>query len=131
MHRIQPFSSTLLGGRMTKSRVWLTLAVVTLVTAMAAPAVAQQTTATIQGTVMDQTGAVLPGATVVLKHVPTGRLREVVSSESGRYTAALLEPGLYEITFTMSGFQPVTVKGVDLHVDDRLEIAGKMGVSGV
>ena len=35
------------------------------------------------------------------------------------------------MTFTLSGFQSVTVKGIELHVDDRLEVDGKLGVSGV
>ena len=79
----------------------------------------------------DQSGAVLPGATVVAKHVQTGRLADALANENGQYTIPLLQPGTYELTFSLSGFQPQTVKGIELHVNDRLDISGKMGVSGV
>ncbi len=42
-----------------------------------------------------------------------------------------LRPGTYEVTFTMSGFPPVTVKAVELHVNDRLEVNGTLKVGGV
>ena len=32
------------------------------------------------------------------------------------------DPGTYEVTFTMQGFPPVTAKGIELHVNDRIEI---------
>ncbi len=102
-----------------------------LLVALAPPAAAQETTGTIVGTVSDQTGGVLPGTTVQIKHLQTGRVAEQVANEDGRYTASLLQPGSYEVTFTLSGFQPVTVKGIELHVNDRLEINGKLGVGGV
>ena len=98
---------------------------------LCAPAAAQDTTGQVQGTVRDESGAVLPGATVVAKHLQTGRLTEVVSNEAGFYAMPALQPGAYEITFTLTGFQPVTVKGIDLHVADRLEVNGRLGVSQV
>ena len=35
------------------------------------------------------------------------------------------------MTFTLTGFQPLTIKGIQLHVNDRLEVNGKLGVGGV
>lgn len=102
-----------------------------LLAVLCAPAAAQDTTGQVQGTVRDESGAVLPGATVVAKHLQTGRLTEVVSNEAGFYAMPALQPGAYEITFTLTGFQPVTVKGIDLHVADRLEVNGRLGVSQV
>ena len=46
----------------------------------------------------------LPGVTVVLKHLGTGQTFQRVTS-AGFYTAPLLPIGEYEITFTLSGFQ--------------------------
>lgn len=43
----------------------------------------------------------------------------------------LLQPGPYEVTFTLSGFQPVVVTGIDLHVNDRLEVNAKLGITAV
>src|SRR4030095_4769448 len=75
-------------------------------------ALAQETTATISGTVSDGTGGTLPNVVVVLSHVVTGRTFERVTSKQGFYTAPLLPIGDYAISFRLSGFQPLTVKGV-------------------
>ena len=91
-------------------------------------ATAQETTGTIQGLVTDQTGAVLPGVVVSVKHVQTGRTNEFITNDVGRYNAASLQPGTYEVTFTMAGFQPNVSKGIELHVTDRLEVNAKLGV---
>ena len=94
----------------------------------AAPTDAQETTGTIVGVVTDQTGAVLPGVTVVVRNVQTGGSQEFITGGTGRYTAASLRPGNYEVTFNLSGFNPQTVRNIELHVNDRLEINGKLGV---
>lgn len=99
-----------------------------LLGAFALPASAQDTTGTIQGLVTDQTGAVLPGVTVTVKHVQTGRTNEFVSNEVGRYLASALQPGTYEVTFTLAGFQPNVARGIELHVSDRLDVNAKLGV---
>src|SRR5512136_2553005 len=100
----------------------LTLFLVGALTAAAVPALAQQTTGTIVGTVVDQSGAVLPGVTVICKHLTTGRTYEFVTSATGVYTASLLPVGEYEITFKLAGFQDTVAKGIQLHVNDRQEI---------
>jgi hypothetical protein len=104
---------------------------VVLLMCLAFPAGAQEITAQLQGVVADASGGVLPGATVTIRRVETGRTVEVVSNTEGRYIAAGLEPGTYEVTFALSGFQPVTVRGVKLSVNDRLEVNGKLGVGGL
>ena len=73
----------------------------------------------------------VPGATVTLKHLDTGRVTEAVSNENGLYLLSALQPGSYEVTFTLAGFQTVVVKGIELHVNDRLEVNGKLGVTAV
>ncbi len=110
-------------------RALLLLAV--LACASAAPAVAQQTTGTLVGTITDESGAVVPGVTIVAKHLDTGRSFEAVSTSTGVYTLQLLPVGDYEVAFQLAGFQTVTVKGISLHVSDRLEVNGKLSVSGL
>src|SRR4051812_14493425 len=83
------------------------------------PAYAQETTATVTGTVTDQSGGMLPGVVVSLKHLPTGRVFEGITSAEGGYLVPLLPVGSYEITFTLPGFQQRTVRGVTLAVNDR------------
>jgi hypothetical protein len=111
-----------------RSRAGFTLCLALAVSAVVS---AQETTGTITGAVTDETGAVLPGASVVVKQVATGRTWEFVTTDTGRYTATLLPPGDYEITFQLAGFQPLTVRGIALHVNDRLEINGRVGVGAV
>lgn len=93
--------------------------------ALAAPVVAQETTGTIVGNLVDEIGAVLPGVQVVITNANTGQTREVTTNGAGRYIA-ILPIGDYEITFRLAGFQSVTVRGVSLHLNDRLPINGKL-----
>jgi Carboxypeptidase regulatory-like domain len=106
-------------------------AVALLALGLAATAAGQETTGTINGTVRDQSGGVLPGVTVTVTYVATGAARDYVTNESGLYSAPLLQPGDYQVAFTLSGFQSSTVKGIALHVNDRLEVNGKLGIGGV
>src|SRR5215471_9698168 len=102
-----------------------------LVTASHAALFAQETTGTITGGATDQTGALLPGVTVTIKNATAGVTRTVVTNDAGLYTATLLPVGSYEVVFELVGFQTVTVRGINLHVNDRLQIDGKMAVGGV
>jgi hypothetical protein len=99
--------------------------------AWALPATAQETTATLVGTVSDQSGGVVPGVTIVAKNLATGRSYEAVSTATGVYTLQLLPVGEYEVSFQLTGFQTVTVKGISLHVNDRVEVNGKLSVGGL
>jgi hypothetical protein len=96
----------------------------------AAPGYSQETTGTILGTLVDQTGGVLPAVKVVITNVNTGQVREVVTNKVGQYTASL-PVGNYEISFLLPKFQPFTARGISLHVNDRLQVNGKLNVSGV
>ena len=91
---------------------------------------AQETTGTIFGTLVDQTGGVLPGVKVVITRVDTGQTREVVTNGVGQYTASL-PIGNYEISFVLPKFQPFTARGISLHVNDRLQVNGRLLVGAV
>jgi hypothetical protein len=109
----------------------IALTFILAITALPAAIFAQETTGTIIGTVTDDSGAVLPGVTVVVKHLGTGQTFERVTSAEGFYTAPLLPVGQYEVTFTLTGFQPRVVRGVSLSVNDRFVIDATMSVGGV
>ncbi len=102
-----------------------------LVAACTVAASAQETTGTLTGTTTDQSGALLPGVTVTIKGTNTGIVRSAVTNQAGSYTVGLLPVGPYEVTFELSGFQTVVVKNIVLHVNDRLQIDGKLGVGGL
>jgi hypothetical protein len=80
-----------------------------------APAAAvAQTTATIAGTVVDETRAALPGATVTIRQRETDVARTVTTDRDGRYSAPALEPGTYTVTAELSGFQQSVREGIRL-----------------
>src|SRR5579863_3695783 len=65
----------------------------------AAPRVARaQGDASINGAVTDTTGAIIAGATVKVKNVEIGAVREIVTDSAGRYDAASLAVGKYEVS---------------------------------
>jgi hypothetical protein len=92
---------------------------------------AQETTATIVGTVTDASGGVLPGVVISLRHTATGRTFESATSTEGGYLVTLLPIGEYELTFTLSGFQSRVVRGVKLAVNDRVQIDATLSPGGV
>ena len=94
-------------------------------------AFAQETTAILAGMVTDESGAVLPGAVVSLKHLPTGHVTEIVTGTEGVYHLPLLPIGAYEVTFSLQGFQPRVVKGVVLAVNDRVRLDAVLKTGGV
>jgi Carboxypeptidase regulatory-like domain len=105
------------------------IACLILLMPLALPGHSQETTGTILGTLVDQTGAVLPAVKVVITSVDTGQVREVVTNNVGQYTASL-PVGNYEISFLLPKFQPFTARRISLHVNDRLQVNGKLIVSG-
>ena len=107
------------------------LAGVLVLACLVLPVAAQETTGTIQGAVTDQSGGILPGATVTVRSVETGQTQEAVANDTGRYTVAYLRPGTYDISFSLSGFSPVTVKAVRLSVNDRIEVNAALKVGGL
>jgi hypothetical protein len=94
-------------------------------------AFAQETTATVTGTVTDQSGGVLPGVSVSLRHVATGRVFEGTTTLEGGYLVPLLPIGTYEATFALSGFQSRTVRGITLNVNDRVQVDAQLATGGV
>src|SRR6266568_4095303 len=76
-------------------------------------------TATILGVVRDTSGALIPGVSIIVKHVDSGLTRSVVSSEQGGYVAPLLPVGPYELTTTMPGFKQQVRSGINLVVGQQ------------
>jgi hypothetical protein len=91
----------------------------------------QATTGVIEGTVSDATGGALPGVTVALKNAATNFEQTQVTDGSGRYRGVLLPLGPYEVRATLSGFNPQTVKGLNLGVGQTLVVDIKLSQSAV
>jgi hypothetical protein len=101
-----------------------------LLIGVAAPGYSQETRGTILGALVDQTGGVLAKVKVVITSVDTGHIREVVTNNVGQYSASL-PIGNYEISFLLPNFRPFTARGISLHVNDRLQVNGKLVVGAV
>lgn len=69
----------------------------------------------ISGLVRDESGAVLPGVTVEASSpVLIERVRSVVTDDQGRYRIVDLRPGVYQLTFTLTGFATTVRDGIEL-----------------
>ena len=66
------------------------------------------TTADLGGTIVDQSSAVLPGATVTAQNVDTNQTRSAITDERGRFLIPALAPGTYTVRAELWGFTPRT-----------------------
>jgi outer membrane receptor protein involved in Fe transport len=98
---------------------------------MSAAAWAQGASGAITGVVSDETGAVLPGATVTVRNEDTGVSRELVTGEGGRFRAADLPPGPYAVTATLSGFGTLARRGIVLTVGREAVVDLALKVGGI
>ena len=99
--------------------MWLTLVFICL--ACVSP-LAQTTGATLQGTIADDQGGVLPGASVTIRNTDTGWTRDVVSDERGWYRVAALPPGPYEVKVAMPGFVEYLRTGLVLSIGQEATV---------
>ena len=75
-----------------------------------------QSTATLQGTVTDTKGAVLPNATVVVRNRSTSSERTTQTDDAGIYQLAALPPGVYSVEVRIQGFKTQVADSVTLEV---------------
>lgn len=88
-------------------------------------------TATLRGTVMDQQGAAISGATVTATNTATGLVKTTKSTGDGAYRIAALPPGTYQVTFDAQGFSKEIAKGVELTVGQIQAYDVKLKVGSV
>jgi len=95
----------------------------------AAAANAQAVGAALSGLITDERGGAVPGATVTIKNVGTGVVREVSTNGDGFYSAPNLLPGAYEVRVTAQGFQTHVQKEISLTVgaQQALNLSLKVG----
>lgn len=99
---------------------------------LVAPATfAQTVTGTLQGTVTDAKGAVLPGADVVVLNAETGQVRNLKTNGEGLYVASFLPLGRYKITTSHPGFTAVTQENVEITLNQTRVINLTLNPSGV
>lgn len=88
-------------------------------------------TATLTGRVTDTTGAVMTGAEVQAINVETGVRITTVTNEEGLYRILHLQPGIYRLMFRKLGFQTIVKPGLELRVDDIIQLNFEMQIGSV
>ncbi len=97
---------------------------------LAAGAWAQDSFGTISGTVMDSTGAAIPGAKITIRNTDKGVVvREVETGATGLYMVTKLVVGRYSVTVEATGFKKVTISSIDLNVGEiyRSDVTMQVG----
>jgi hypothetical protein len=89
-----------------------------------------QSTATLQGTITDAQGAVMPGVSVVIKNTATGIERPAVTDAGGQYVAASLAPGRYTVMAHLEGFKDQTTDVV-LEVAQIAVVNIRLGLAAI
>src|SRR5438034_2520116 len=95
------------------------------------PADAQVAQAELRGSVLDESGAALPGTTIVATHVETATTRTTTTSASGTYVMPALPIGVYKISAELTGFGAITKEGIRLAVGDSASLNFTLKVATV
>ena len=90
---------------MKNATVGISFLVFGLLVLLVASIASAQDTASLTGTVRDQTEAVIPKAGVVVKNTANGFTRNLFTNSDGEYLAAALPAGHYDLTVTAKGFR--------------------------
>lgn len=95
-------------------RIWA----LALLLLLAVPLLVSQSSSssTISGTVTDQSGAVVPNATIELREPATNAVRTATTSQSGTYVITNVPPGMYQVSATAAGFKKSVVSSVKAEV---------------
>ena len=105
LHSVAILRATFLGAVLTIA-----------ITLLPSPLRAQVTGATLSGVVRDSSGAVVTGATVIVKNDATGQARIAHSNHDGLYSVPNLIPGPYQVEVKAQGFRQMLQKGLNLTV---------------
>src|SRR6266480_1186590 len=103
--------------RRNMKRIAIHLSIALLIGILSCSAVWAQATAQINGTVKDQTGAVLPGVEITATQTETGISRTAVSDETGAYILPNLAVGPYRLEAALPGFRTYAQAGIVLEVN--------------
>ncbi len=112
-------------------RLWMTLGVVGAVLGLAAPAMAQDYRARVQGQITDESRGALPGVTVTLLNEATGVGSDRVTDAEGRYRFDFVDPGSYNVTASLQGFREAAQKAVRVSQRGDVTVDLLMGLATV
>jgi hypothetical protein len=106
------------GGSMRSLRfLFQTFAIFLIVLFAASTSNAQSDRGTVAGTILDSSGAVVQGATIVATGVDTGAVYKTTSTDTGAYRISDMQLGAYNLTVTAAGFKTSEQKGLVVQVN--------------
>ena len=94
------------------------------------PAVAQEQRATLEGSIVDQSGAPAPGTAVEIKNA-SGAVLTTVAGGNGIYRFPSISPGVWDVSASLPGFRPAKVSGVTLALGQVLQVNLTLTVGGM
>ncbi len=110
---------------------FLSTAFVLLLTACSLFAQSQANTGSIEGTVTDQSGSAIPGATVTVLNTDTNFQRKLTTDSAGRFHAVQLPLGGYKVTASADKFGSLSRAGLDLAVGQTINLALTLSVASL
>ena len=92
---------------------------------------AQGASGRLAGTVLDDTGAVLPGVTVTLTNELTGQSQTTVTTGAGAFLFPQVQPGTYTVSLTLTGFRTAEFTQVEVNVGAERSLTARLEVGQV
>src|SRR5262249_23303386 len=111
--------------------VWLAFVCFVCSLSGSSPALAQGTTSRVLGVVTDQSGAVVPGATVTLTNDATGVAFTTVSTVAGTYTFEAIQVGSYSLTVELAGFKKFVSTANAVNISEPTTINARLEAGGM
>jgi outer membrane receptor for ferrienterochelin and colicin len=124
----------MLNGRHTKRTAWCLRMgfCLMLLSILSMSALAQDiTSGTIQGTITDEQGAVVAGATVEARNIETNFTRVFTTDSDGHFTLLSIPSGRYVVSVTKAGFAKLNQENVEITVGRSISLNLALRVSGV
>ena len=112
-------------------RVFLLMLVLLCIARPAAAQTVTATSGTINGRLVDNTGAVLPGVTVSISSPSMMGTRTAVTNQEGFYRFPAVPPGTYRMVFELAGFTTVDREGIDVALGFTATVNIEMTVAGI
>src|SRR5690348_9486615 len=112
-------------------RALVLLSLTAIICGLVLPSMAQERFGTVAGVVKDPSGAVIPGATVIIKNKDTNRSLTAQSRGDGSFTVPAVEPGHYSVVFEKTGFTRADVPEILVVVGNTTTVDVALTVGAV
>ena len=112
-------------------KTWMAVSMAAMLWLLPASASAQALYGTVTGTVTDDSGAAIPGATVTVQNEGTGLTFDTVTDETGTYTVRNVAGGIYTMKASLQGFKEYVQTGITVAPGGIVRINGRLEVGAL